>query len=557
MSEWAASSESDHGEGLPCDDSVRHTSDMATDPTATSAERDPHSGTSTALVEIEPGTAILYGSEVPEGLEVTPFALVGGRNVETVGSSIAQATGLANIAAQGVSGVMNVQGLVRLAPETLKALQTAQPLTSGGYNLGTLASNGKIVSQVRWMPAGSAATAGVVASLGPAIALMAIQAQLNTVIELSRDNLELTTAVLDEVRQQKWAEVRGQHKALHQATDEATHVGSVTDSIWREVEGRKPTLNEHWGHYESRVRSHIADLAKHSEARARQKHLSQHGISILSDVQALLTAQSSWFRYEGLRAASLVERAEANEEDAKLLERVIENAREAHSETLTDTDRLLDDVDREFGVMAELPGQFTVALGKKRRAVDDVHAMARSARDSLARLRGMAYTSKLPTVDRPDVAAVEDSDELEGVLGLWGFRLHHDETVLGIAECRAGSGILDVMDAGWVLVTDQRVLFAKQDDFKKYAAVERSLLCDQIRYVRLRERSGRQGRQIDIALRDEDLTLKFSRWATSDEWSAQVEEFADLLKAMMNIPEAERRALPNGVSQLERDSAAQ
>lgn len=525
---------------------------MATDPTDISAEHDTHSGPTTALVEIEPGTAVLFGSEVPEGLDVIPFALVGDRNVETLGSSIAQATGLANVAAQSVSGAMNVQGLVRLAPETVKALQTAQPLTSGGYNLGTLASNGKIVSQVRWMPAGSAATAGVVASVGPAIALMAIQAQLNTVIELSRDTLEMTTAVMDEVRQQKWAEVRGQQKALRQAMDEATHLGSVTDSIWREVEGRKAILNEHWDHYEERVRSHVADLFKHTEAKARQKHLSQHGVAVLSDVQALLTAQSSWFRYEGLRAASLVESAKSNEGDARLLEKVVGNARTAHSATLADTARLLDAIDREFGVMAELPGQFTVPLGKKRRAADDVRAMARSARESLARLRGLANTSTFPTVEEPDIAAVEDHDELDSVLGLWGFRLDHDETVLGIAECRAGSWILNVMDAGWLLVTDQRILLAKQDDFKKYAAIERSLPCDQIRYVRLREKSGRQGPQIDIALRDEDLTLKFSRWATSDEGSAAVEEFADLLKAMMNIPAAELRELPSAARRIER-----
>ncbi|WEV78806.1 hypothetical protein O9K63_03145 [Janibacter cremeus] len=156
---------------------------MTTEDMSEAGDRPRPDGARTALVEIEPGLAVLYGSDVPEGMNVVPFALLGEDKVETLGSSIARATGLANVAAQSLNGATNVQGLVRLAPETLKVLQTAKPLTSGGYNLGTLASNGKIVGQVRWMPAGSAVTAGVLASVGPAVALMAIQSQLNTVIE--------------------------------------------------------------------------------------------------------------------------------------------------------------------------------------------------------------------------------------------------------------------------------------------------------------------------------------------------------------------------------------
>lgn len=500
---------------------------------------------SSALVEIEPGMAVLYGAEPPEGLEILPFALMGDSKVDALGSSIAQAAGFANVAAQGANGLMNAQGLVRLAPETLKALKTAQPLTSGGYNLGTLASNGKIVSQVRWMPAGSAATAGVLASLGPAVALLTIQSQLNTVIELTRDNIELTTAVLDEVRQQKWAEVRGQQYALGQAVDEARHVGRVTNSIWSEVEGRKAILNEHWDHYQERVRTHVAELSKHTNARARQKHLAQHGVAILSDVHALLVAQSSWFRYEGLRAASLVEQAEADPGEAMLLERVVENARSRHAQTLADTDRLLDQIDREFGVMAELPGQFTVVAGKKRRAAKDAHAMARAARDSLTKLRGLPEGSNRRGIEPPYVAALQNMDDLADVLRLWAFRLDPDETVLGIAECRTGSRVLDVFHAGWVLVTSRRVLLAKQDEFRRYAAVERDFPTDQIRYVRLRDESGRQGPQIDIAFRDEDFTLKFSRWAVGEDHRAEVDRLADILKAMMCLPETERRDPPH------------
>lgn len=85
---------------------------------------------------------------------------------------------------------------MRLAPQTLAQLKTAAPIVKDGWNLGTLASEGKFVAQVRWLPAGGATAASVVASVGPALALMAIQVQLNQITELAKHNVELTSEVL-------------------------------------------------------------------------------------------------------------------------------------------------------------------------------------------------------------------------------------------------------------------------------------------------------------------------------------------------------------------------
>ncbi|MFI6678706.1 hypothetical protein [Kribbella sp. NPDC050470] len=131
--------------------------------------------------------------------------------------------------------MMQAQGLVRLAPQTLEQLKTAAPLVKDGWNLGTLASEGKFVAQVRWVPAGAATAASVIASMAPALTLMAIQFQLNQIADLAQHSIELTSKVLQVVRQEKWSKAAGYHNTLLKEFGHACEVGDVTDAIYKEI----------------------------------------------------------------------------------------------------------------------------------------------------------------------------------------------------------------------------------------------------------------------------------------------------------------------------------
>ena len=62
--------------------------------------------------------------------------MLSAQTTQRLTDKLAMASGIGNLAAQGAQGAMTVQGLVRLAPETLQALNTAQPMTSGGWGWG-------------------------------------------------------------------------------------------------------------------------------------------------------------------------------------------------------------------------------------------------------------------------------------------------------------------------------------------------------------------------------------------------------------------------------------
>ena len=90
-----------------------------------------------ALLEVEPGVAVLFGEAAPEGWDVEPFGL-GDRSDREIVDALSNAVGTANAVAQGLGGFVSAQGLVRLAPETIRNLRTMQTVVKDGYYLGTL-----------------------------------------------------------------------------------------------------------------------------------------------------------------------------------------------------------------------------------------------------------------------------------------------------------------------------------------------------------------------------------------------------------------------------------
>ena len=98
------------------------------------------------LVEIEPAVAVVFGEHPPAGLSLEPLALLDEPLRASLGNSLGPLIGVGDVGAQAVQAGTQVQGIVRLAPETVKALQTAKPMVSGGWNAGVLRdSSGRIV----------------------------------------------------------------------------------------------------------------------------------------------------------------------------------------------------------------------------------------------------------------------------------------------------------------------------------------------------------------------------------------------------------------------------
>ena len=95
-----------------------------------------------ALVLVEPGIALLLGDRPAEDFADCGIHLLEERERDKWSELLnvmSLASGGANAIAQGTRAALSVQGLVRLAPETVAALEGGMtPLTSGGWNLGSL-----------------------------------------------------------------------------------------------------------------------------------------------------------------------------------------------------------------------------------------------------------------------------------------------------------------------------------------------------------------------------------------------------------------------------------
>jgi hypothetical protein len=493
----------------------------------------------TALVEVNPGLAVLFGDHVPPGLVVTPFSLLDHDTQSTLNDVIAQASGLGNLAAQGVNGAMQAQGLIRLAPETLKALQTAKPVVSGGWNLGTLTTtNGQFATSVRWLPATGASAASVAASLGPALAMIAIQMQLAEISKLSRHNLEISRIALEESRQSRRAAIEGNYRAIFKMVELAQSQGAVTPAIYKEVRGKQGELEGQVAETSNALASHVERLKSKTSNRDRRRYLEDHGEEVLALAHSLVVAQSTKFTYQALWAGHLLDTRKLDPRNEATARKVVEDGIAERDAALGETDWLLGLAEREFAVMAELDGKRTMKFGKEARAGRDASRMARQLRNVLADIQGEARPSKYRRAGAPTTTVFrkEVPEELPRILT---FRLRPSERVLAMAEVNVDPLSLKNFYDGWITITNERLLIAHKDSFRRFAQVRESVPLDDIRYVRFVEREKGKGPGIDVVTVRQNIRLVFDDWASAGAAFEQARTFSRILGSFMRLPATE------------------
>lgn len=492
-----------------------------------------------ALVELLPGLAVLYGDHVPKGLDVTPFALLDHRTRGSLNSAIASASGLGNVAVQGINGVMQAQGLVRLAPQTLKALETARPLVSGGWNLGTLATaNGEFAASVRWLPAAGANAASVAASLGPALAMLAIQMQLSEISKLAQHGLEIGQIQLEESRSARRAAIQGNYQTILKMVDLSRDQGAVTPAIYKEVRGKQGELEGQLEAAKGSLSTHIRELRSKTSNKDRRRYLADHGEEVLAVTHSLLVAQSTKFLYQALWAGHLIDTLELDPRNEATAKRVIEDGVAERNAVLAETDWLLGLAEREFGVMAELVGKRAIKFSGEDRAGHEVARMARQLRNAVADVRDGSRPASFsrPSVPSTTVFKKDVPDDLPRILA---FRLGPDERVLAMAEADVDEFSLRNFFPSWITVTSDRLLIANKEGFKRYAQIDQAVPLEDIRYVRFVEREKGKGPGIDVVTATKNTRFVFGDWAATGPSFEQAKRFATILGSFMRLPTEE------------------
>jgi len=511
-------------------------------------------GTESALVEVAPGEFAVFGGLNLAGIDIVPAPLLPPSSSGILKDGTARLIGLGNAGLQGAQALGAFQGLVRLSPQTIEMLKAgATPMSNGAFNLGSLTdASGHIVHTVQWTAAGAVGLASAAATLGPALALVAIQWQLAKITELVGENLRLTDALLAELRTERWATVEGHQQGLLKMLAEARQIGAVNAHIWQNVHGSEMELRSIRAGFKMAVEAHLAGLHRASTPAARREFVDHHGDAVLRDVQGLLQAQSAWFTYQAIRAGHIAYTIDEDPTAPAHLEVVTAEAREEHAQDLRNAAELIDALVRRASAMVDAKGAGTLPFGRKRRAARDVAEAGKVLRKQLRKLHA-GWNLSDPPVQTPLIAAFKDGVAPEAVLRILRWHLDPGERLLALAAAQDQSGSWAAWDWRlqdadvYVAVTDSRIVVAKKSKLAEAGTIEGTMPVEDIRYVRyLPSATEPKATKAHVRVigKDRDLVLRFPEWAGKPEAKPHVDDFVQLLQSQMVLPAAEVVARP-------------
>lgn len=506
-----------------------------------------------ALLEVEPGVAVLFGEAAPEGWDVEPFGL-GDRSDREIVDALSNAVGTANAVAQGLGGFVSAQGLVRLAPETIRNLRTMQTVVKDGYYLGTLKEGGKFAASVRWTPAAGAQAASVLENLGPSLALLAISAQLTAISNKIDENIELTRDVLKALREDHWNTLAGLCDTVAGAIDEAREVGTVTARIFGRVKHLEDSLRKERKTFTAYLDKHLKELE--TDYAGRRDYLRDNAEDIIADTQGFIMAETAYYRYLMLRAAEIAADEDRTAGDDELLRHL---ARQVPAERRDSMDRVagvLERLDVHCHLAGELSGWRWRLRDLRSRRSSSVNQTVRAMIEYVNRLRGAVYEE--PAALRPSITVVKDKDDASRrALDVLMWVLPREEPLLALVEVSQGgftkaipgsdavsggtSGRL-MSAASYLGVTPTRFFLTPQSALTGDGSIERSVPLSELRYVRVRE--GKKGANLDIITREKNIAVSFEGWAVEGSHGEEVRRVADLLMSFVNLPEEERCSMP-------------
>ncbi|NJP66556.1 hypothetical protein [Streptomyces spiramenti] len=511
------------------------------------------------LIEVHPGVALLTGDVPPEfadGRLDFDFGLVPEADRRSISAVLASIGHTATVGGDIRSAAGAAHGLYRIGDPTRALLADGGKLVvKDGANLGTVVGPGGTLHQARFYPVGLS-KAQAAASIGPALAMVALQMMLSEVSSLVRTNLTMTNQVLSAVRKEQWAELTGLVATIDAKVDHAREIGSVPQSLWEGVAANEPLLQKQLQLYPENVRDHLAHLGG-SDTRSHREYLRERAADIAFDAHALLSLLKARAGYQALRAAKARAAGRDDADEAKYAEVVARDARAEFDTMLSEATSLIRALTRHLRITAELPGSDGWPLAGKRKD-------AKAARETSARLLEAieplsdALRPPAPALEAPEVVCAPESLALDPYLRILRWFLDDTETLRALAfpEQLDALGPLSAIVGGakeklaaardkaavrtLVAVTDRRVITARSNAFLEQAEVRQEIPLDQVRYVRAAadQAAGRQP-AIDLITRDDNLRWLFPAGADA----ADVGAFAAELAESMTIPDSERQEL--------------
>ena len=525
---------------------------------------------STTLVEVIPGTAVVFG-DVPQGFEIIDFGLIPSSDRARLSTALGSIGNAATIGGNLANAVSSAKGLYRVTDATRALLESGGKLASkDGAKLGAIFKNGDLVGQARFVPY-TVTAAEAVAAFGPAVAMIALQMQLNEISGLVQTNIALTAQTLKTIRHLQWAELNGLAKSVDRAIDQANQIESVTRSLWESISGNQAALDKQLDLYKRSVNDHVQQLGLLT-GNARREYLEANAEAVLFDANALLYSLKAQTGYQALRAARSRAEGADNQLEAQLVDVITRDARTEFDAGLAASSELVSSLARELRIIAELPGRATMPLTKKRR---DAKASQLTCADLLAAIEPLAnvlYPAAAELGD-PELVCAPESFDLEPYLHILRWYLEDGEVLRGVAfPYQPGShdlvGALPPVlgarvDATWaalapgawaavvdkaasstfVAVTDRRVITAAPRALLNRGVLGESFSVREIHFVRPPLKQHNSVRPtIDVITENQNLRWLFP--SNADEGT--IDKFAAILEESATSTGERRPAIEDG-----------
>ncbi|WP_432088042.1 hypothetical protein [Streptomyces sp. bgisy095] len=513
---------------------------------------------STVLVEVLPGVALVAG-EVPPELkpDLIDFGIVPAADREQISAILASIGSTATVAGNLGNAFAGVQGLYRIGDTAQALLKSGATLAvKDGGNLGAVMVPGRILHQARFYSVSAVSKAQTAASIGPALAMVALQVMLSEVSGLVRTNLTMTHQVLTTLRKNQWAELTGLVAAVDRAVKQAREIESVPTSLWEDVASIGALLQKQLELYQGNVRDHVRQIGP-ADTHGHREYLQTNTEAIAFDAYALLSSLKAWTGYHALRAARARAAGREDAAEAQYAEVIARDTRAEFDSALAETTSLVDLLTRELRITAELPGPDTWPLPGKRKEV-------KAARETSARLLETiepladALRPPAPPLRAPEIVCTPPSLDLKPYLRILRWLLEDGEAlrVLGFPDQLDALGPISAIVGGakeklaaardkavaktLVAVTDRRIITARTNAFLEQGSIRQDIPLDQVRYVRATTTQDRSARLvIDLITRAENIRWLFH----TDIDNAQVGALAAVLAESMTIPDIERDEL--------------
>lgn len=376
----------------------------------------------TIIVPLDNDYTLVVGSNT-KGLEKIENSLVANQALNDLIASIGEGASLTGGAASAANAIQHMSGLYKLDAVTKAQLAAGNALmkTADGRLIGTVRNaGGQITRQARPIPVSAPQIAGAIAAIGPAIAMVAVQMQLNSISKQVRTVQQTSLQTLQVLTDSRNADYQGDCQTIDEIYRASSSHGYVSETDWSIISALVPRIKSHRHHYKKKVANHQQALNDtQRDLSGRRKYLQDNVSNILTDSFAAFEAIQTWANLSVLRRA----RAQAQGEHPHAELPQIRQEIEADLETQR---MLLMGLMRELRIISELPGASSFFFSQKQQ---DKTASRDTATKLLEQLNELAQHLGIQEnpIPNPDVTCAPDDYDVSPYTKILRWYLDEDE----------------------------------------------------------------------------------------------------------------------------------